>query len=72
MLVRLNNKDGKYASVSGTKGHRWLEVDYAKFAEKQDEIDTTYAEEQVEKAKRDISKFGDLDKFLDDTHEPIP
>lgn len=63
MLVRLG-KDGKYASVVGTKGHRWLEVDYAKFKNRQEIIDVSYAEEQAEKARHDISEFGDFEAFV--------
>lgn len=61
ILVREQN--GKYNSVSGSKGFRWLESEMVKSLNKEDSIDRTYYNALVDKAVEAISKYGDFEQF---------
>ena len=62
ILVR--EKDGKYYSVTGTKGYRWLESETVLNSNKQDDIDRSYYNKLVDEAVEDISKYGDFEWFI--------
>jgi hypothetical protein len=67
-LVRLcKDADGndKFSAATGSKGYLWLESEAVKALGKEDDIDTSYYDVLVEKAKEAISKFGDFDNFVD-------
>lgn len=55
--------DKKYA-VTGTKGYRWLPADVVKTLGKEDDIDVSYFEAQVDEALDKIAKFGDPNIFI--------
>lgn len=62
ILVR--EKDGKYSSVTGTKGFRWMESENVKLLSKERYIDHGYYKILVDKAVETISKFGDFEWFV--------
>jgi hypothetical protein len=63
ILVR--EKDGKFYSVGGTKGYRWLETEQVELMGKQNDIDKNYYEELVTDAIETISQYGDFEAFVD-------
>ena len=64
-------KDGKYNSVSGTKGYRWLESEMVEQLGKQNDIRADYYETLVKKSAGAVSQYGDFDKFINgEQHEP--
>lgn len=67
LLVR--EKDGKYYSVGGSKGYRWLESEVVSTLHKESEIDLRYFDSLVNKAVEDISKYGDFEWFVSDTSD---
>ena len=62
----MREKDGKYYSVTGTKGYRWLESERVKDLGKQDDIDLGYFKELVDEAVENISQYGDFYHFVSD------
>lgn len=64
LLVR--EKDGKYYSVSGSKGYRWVESWVIKESEAYDKIDRGYYDALVDDARETISKYGDFEWFVSD------
>lgn len=56
-------EDKKYA-VTGTKGYKWLPADAVKELGKEDDIDVSYFEAQVDAALEKIAKFGDPNMFI--------
>ena len=62
LLVR--EKDGKFYSVSGTKGYRWLESEYIQLLGKQEAVDKRYYDELVNEAVNTMAEFGDVDSFV--------
>ena len=67
--VLLRKKDDNYHAVTGTKGYRWLESNVVETNKLYDCIDMRYFEEQVTSAIKDISQYGDFDRFV--SKEPI-
>ena len=67
-----NKKTGKkkYASVTGSKGYRWLESETVSTLKKESDIDTSYYEKMVDDAVKDISKYGDIEWFISDDEKP--
>ena len=59
-------KDGKYYSVGGTKGYRWMESEMVRTNHYEDFIDRSYYDKMVDEAVKDISKYGDITIFLDE------
>ena len=62
--VLLRKKDDKYYAVSGTKGYRWLEASVVKSLNKQDDIDLSYHNDLVVKAKEKIESYGSFENFI--------
>ena len=62
----MREKDGKYYSVTGTKGYRWLESERVKDLGKQDDIDLGYFKGLVDDAIENISQYGDFYQFASD------
>jgi energy-coupling factor transporter ATP-binding protein EcfA2 len=62
----LREKDGKYYSVGGGKGYRWLESEVVKVLGKESDIDPSYFNSLVDDAIETISKYGDFDWFVSD------
>ena len=59
------NDAGKYLSISGTKGYRWLESEVVRTLGK-DIIDLSYYDSLVNDAADTISFYGDLEWFCSD------
>lgn len=68
-LVCLNN--GKYNSVTGTKGYRWLES-YMIENDWENKVDYSYYEKLANKAIDAIDKYGDYYEFASDAPAPEP
>ena len=60
-LYRVNEE--KYYTVSGTKGHLWLEADVAEIKEDLP-IDVSYFEKLKETAIQAIEQFGSYEEFV--------
>lgn len=58
-------KDGKYYSITGTKGYRWLEAEMVQKLGKQNDIDLEYHQHLVDEAIAEIERFGSFDRFVD-------
>jgi hypothetical protein len=56
----------KFDAVNGTKGYRWLEAEVVKKADKVDDIDISYYEDQCDTAKETIQPYVDFDWFTSD------
>ena len=65
--ILLREKDGKYSSVVGTKGFRWLESEYVRTSGKQNDIDKRYYRKLVDTAVETISKYVEFDWFASDS-----
>lgn len=68
-LMCLN--DGKYNSITGTKGYRWLES-YMIEDDWRDKVDYSYYEDLANKAIDAIDKYGDFYEFASDAPAPEP
>jgi hypothetical protein len=66
------DESGKYSSLTGTKGWRWLESEIVKNLHKEDFIDMDYWNEKAEDAKKDIWMYGDYNFFVSDQDYPKP
>lgn len=62
----MREKDGKYYAATGSKGYRWLEAEYVKGSEKENDIDYRYFNALVDDAVDNISKYGDFEWFVSD------
>lgn len=62
------DKEGniKYDAATGSKGYRWLEAEMVKVLEKQNDIDRSYYDKQVDAAVEAISTYGDVEWFISD------
>jgi hypothetical protein len=67
----LREKDGKYHAATGSKGYRWLEAEVVKALGKEDDIDENYFRGLVDSALDNLSKYGDVEWFIDDIESPI-
>lgn len=62
--ILLREQNGKYYSVTGTKGYRWLEAETVSNLGKEKDIDERYYAKLVDEAKASISKYGDVEQFI--------
>lgn len=62
--VLLREKDGKYSSVTGTKGYRWMESSMVKEFKKESDIDMSYFQKLADAAVENIGKHGDVGWFM--------
>ena len=60
----MREKEGQYHSAGGAKGYRWLEAETVKELHKEDDIDRSYYDAQVDEAKATISQYGDYEAFV--------
>ena len=70
--VMFRENDGKYYSVTGTKGYRWLEAEMVRELHKEDDVDISYHEGLVSEAIKSINKFGSFERFIDVSKPYIP
>lgn len=61
-LLRVDGE--KEYAVTGTKGYRWLEVEFVKATKKQDLVNYAYYQKLVDGAVKSISAFGDFEEFV--------
>jgi hypothetical protein len=68
LLREGKDKEGnvKYSSATGAKGYRWLEAEMVKELDKQNDIDRSYYDKQVDAAVEAIGKYGDVEWFISD------
>ena len=68
LLREGKDKEGnvKYSSATGAKGFRWLEAEMVKELDKQDDIDRSYYDKQIDAAVEAMGKYGDVEWFLSD------
>ena len=64
--ILVASRDGKYNSVGGTKGYRWLEAEYVKNSGLEDIVDRSYYDRLVDEAVATISEYGDFEFFISD------
>ncbi len=64
--ILLREQDGKFNSVSGSKGYRWLESEVVKKNGLEDKIDKRYFQDLVDEAVAAISQYGDFEWFVSD------
>ena len=60
------SRNGKYNSVGGAKGYRWLEAEYVKKSGMEDAVDRSYYDRLVDEAVETISQYGDFEFFISD------
>lgn len=63
LLVR--EKEGKFYSATGAKDYFWLEAEMVEALKKEEDIDYSYYEALIDKARTALGKFGDIEQFLD-------
>ena len=56
-------RDGKYNSVAGAKGYRWLEAEMVQTTGKEKDIDMAYFTSLADEAKDAIMEYGDFEWF---------
>lgn len=64
-MLRADTARDGYSAVTGTKGFRWKESDVIKHLGNTDQIDRSYYDILVNDAVATISKFGDINTFVD-------
>lgn len=62
ILYRIN--EGKHYAVTGTKGYYWMEAEKARKLYPGPDIDMSYYDKLLDDAKKAISQFGDVKRFL--------
>lgn len=77
LLVKLNDRTGKYDAVTGAKGYRWLEAEGVKLLHKDADVDLSYHRKLVDKARESLQEQADkcgkdLNWFLDDSTPDYP
>lgn len=63
---------GKYDSVNGAKGYRWLEAEMVRELGREDDIDRSYYDKLVDDAVYSIAAYGDFEWFVSDDPEAEP
>ena len=63
--VLVQKRGGKYSSVTGAKGYRWLEAEFVKEMGLQSCLDPRYHKSKIDEAIAAINKFGDFESFID-------
>lgn len=62
-----------FSAATGSKGYRWLESEKVRILGKEDDIDRSYYDRQVDEAVETISKYGDFEWFVsDDPYFDLP
>lgn len=64
--ILVAERNGKYDSVNGTKGYRWLEAEMVKEQHREDDIDKSYYNTLVDDAVETIIAYGDFEWFVSD------
>jgi len=66
LLRETTTKAGEkgYAAASGSKGYRWLESEMVRELGKEEHINRSYYDKQVDDAVKSISEYGDFEWFV--------
>ena len=70
-LLMRKGSDGKFSSVVGTKGYRWLESANVREFDYMKHIDLSYFTELDNKAIETINQFGPFDRFVEEEIPPF-
>ena len=70
--ILLSLRNGKYSSITGTKGYRWLESAVVKVNHLEDQYDPKYFENMIDEAIKSINVLGSFDRFIDLTRPYEP
>ena len=62
----------KYVSATGAKDYRWMESEMVRELGKEDCIDKNYYRGLVDEAIKDISEYGDFERFVSDDADAAP
>ena len=65
-LLMRKGTDGRYSSVAGSKGWRWMEASMVKELHYEQYIDMSYFRDLASVAMETIEKFGSFDGFVED------
>ena len=65
-ILYRHTPDDKYNAITGTKGYRWLESEYVKFAHRETEIDISYYDALADEAIKTLSQYCDVDWLRSD------
>lgn len=61
----MREKEGAYYAASGTKGYRWLESEFVREMNKENDVDRSYYAAMVDEAGASIGTYGDFEAFID-------
>ena len=65
VLLRVDKTNpDKYHAVAGSSGFLWKDYQVVETTHKEDQIDMRFYDRLVEKAKENMSRFGDVEMFL--------
>jgi hypothetical protein len=56
--------DGKFTSIAGSKGYRWMEANQVRELKYENNIDMSYFQDLASVAVDTIEKFGNFDGFV--------
>lgn len=62
--VLVRDQNGKWYSVTGTSGYRWLESEMVRELGKENDIDRSYYDKLVDDARASIMAYGDIYWFV--------
>ena len=65
VLLRENASGEIKDSVTDTKGYFWKEAEVVKFLGEEQNVDTSYAENLADEARKTIEQFINFDQFID-------
>ena len=65
VLLRENASGEIKDSVTDTKGYFWKEAEVVKFLGEEQNVDTSYAENLADEARKTIEQFVNFDQFID-------
>lgn len=68
--ILLAKRGDSYASVTATKGYRWLESELVQKSNIKDQVDLSYYRSLVDDAIANISKYGDFEWFVSNDDPP--
>lgn len=66
--ILLRESGGKYYAATGSKGYRWMESEMVRTLNLTNQIDRSFYKRLVDDAVEAISKYGDFEWFVDESH----
>ena len=61
----VTNRNGKYDSVNGAKGYRWMESGKVKLLGLEKEYDHKYYDAMIDKAIKSLNNYCSFERFID-------